>query len=285
MAKWPYSTAAWLKLRRLKLQTSPLCEDCEAEGRTVPANVVDHRHAISQGGAPFPPLDGLASLCQRHHSIKTASGPEAGAFKSRGPKKGCTPDGLPLSDTHPWNGGNGKWSGKVIERRMPSDLKRSAIPLTIVCGPPGSGKTTYVRQHAAPKDVVICLDTIMQKISGLPEHQAPPHLLSRALTKRNAMLRSLANEKGDHAAFFIVSAPRPYERDVWARRLGGRLEVLTTPAIECIRRINADPARHGQSKRMVEAVLAWWRDNPHLERKISQGWAARTNIEAKQIVS
>lgn len=285
MAKWPYGTAAWQKLRKLKLSTSPLCEDCETEGKLVAANVVDHRIAISQGGQPFPALDGLASLCQRHHSIKTASGPEAGAVKSNGPKKGCTEDGTPLSDTHPWNGGNGRWSGKVIERRMPSDLKPSAIPLTIVCGPPGSGKSTYVREHSAPGDVVICLDTIMQDLSGLPEHQTPPHLLPVALNKRNAMLRALSKAKGSHAAFFIISAPRPREREVWARRLGGRLEVLTTPAIECIRRINADASRDGQRERMVEAVLAWWRDNPHLERKISQGWRAGTTAHPSFRVS
>jgi 5-methylcytosine-specific restriction protein A len=168
---------------------------------------------------------------------------------------------------------------------MPSDLRRSALPLTIVCGPPGSGKSTYVSKHANDRDVIICLDTIMQELSGLPEHQTPMHLLPRALNKRNTLLRSLATQSGDRRAFFIISAPSPREREVWARRLGGRLEVLATPAIECIRRINADPSREGHEERMVEAVLAWWRANPHLERKISQSCAARTTSGPKSLVS
>lgn len=102
MAKWPYNTATWKKLRHLKLATAPLCEDCEAIGRVQPANTVDHRTAISQGGHPFPALDGLASLCGPCHSAKTARSPEAGAARTRKPRRGCTPDGLPLDRRHPW---------------------------------------------------------------------------------------------------------------------------------------------------------------------------------------
>ncbi len=102
LAKWPYNTTAWKKLRKLKLMSSPFCEDCEDEGRYTIANVVDHCVAISQGGAPFPPLDALASLCQRHHSMKTARGPEAGAVRTSKPRRGCDASGMPLDPAHPW---------------------------------------------------------------------------------------------------------------------------------------------------------------------------------------
>lgn len=71
MAVWPYSTAQWQRLRRLKLDQHPLCERCLAAGRTRPAEAVDHRLAISAGGDPFPELVGLASLCTSCHSRKT----------------------------------------------------------------------------------------------------------------------------------------------------------------------------------------------------------------------
>jgi 5-methylcytosine-specific restriction protein A len=174
--------------------------------------------------------------------------------------------------THPWLGGTGTITKKMQDRRMPSDLAKSAIPLTIVCGPPGSGKSTYVREHARNGDVIICLDTIMQKISGQPEHQTPAWCLPQALDTRNAMLRSLSSaEKHSEGAraWFIVAAPSPRDREKWAARLGGRLQVMDTPSAECVRRIKADASRAGHEERMIQSALAWWRANPHLVRKIS----------------
>lgn len=102
MAKWPYNTTAWQKLRRLKLDVDPLCEGCEPRGQLTVASHVDHRKAISDGGDPFPPLEELASLCPSCHSAKTARGVEAGAVRSTKPRKGCNPDGTPLDPAHPW---------------------------------------------------------------------------------------------------------------------------------------------------------------------------------------
>ena len=103
MAKWPYNTQAWQKLRKVKLQRDPLCEDCQGAGRMRVASVVDHRKAISQGGHPFPDLDGLASLCAACHNAKTARGAEAGAVRTSKPRKGCNADGIPLDRRHPWS--------------------------------------------------------------------------------------------------------------------------------------------------------------------------------------
>lgn len=71
MANWPYNTKAWQQLREAKLAEEPLCEHCIRRGQVVPAKVVDHVIAIKAGGDPFPPLDKLASLCERCHNEKT----------------------------------------------------------------------------------------------------------------------------------------------------------------------------------------------------------------------
>ena len=102
MAEWPYSTAQWQRLRKVKLSASPLCEDCRAIGRHIQASHVDHVHAISDGGPPFPGLDGLRALCLPCHSAKTARGPEAGAIRSNKPRRGCDANGNPLDRGHPW---------------------------------------------------------------------------------------------------------------------------------------------------------------------------------------
>ena len=99
MAEWPYSTARWQRLRQLKLSHDPLCEACP--GITT-ASHVDHVRAISDGGDPFPGMDGLRSLCPSCHSAKTARGAEAGAVRSSKPRRGCDAEGNPLDTSHPW---------------------------------------------------------------------------------------------------------------------------------------------------------------------------------------
>lgn len=104
MADWPYSTARWQRLRKVKLSAKPLCEDCERTGRITPASHVDHVKAISNGGAAFPAVEGLRSLCPSCHSAKTARGKEAGAVRSTKPRRGCDVHGNPLDAEHPWQG-------------------------------------------------------------------------------------------------------------------------------------------------------------------------------------
>lgn len=100
---WPYNTANWKRLRRAHLSMFPMCEDCKAMGRLTPANTVDHREPISAGGHPFPGHDGLASYCSSCHGAKTARGVEAGAARTRKPRRGCGTDGSPLDNNHEWN--------------------------------------------------------------------------------------------------------------------------------------------------------------------------------------
>nr|WP_276589549.1 HNH endonuclease signature motif containing protein [Sphingomonas sp. GM_Shp_2] len=82
---------------------SPACIGCAARGMLTAANTVDHITAISEGGPAFPGHDGLASYCTSCHSAKTARGQEAGAIRTRKPRRGCNPDGTPLDPAHPWH--------------------------------------------------------------------------------------------------------------------------------------------------------------------------------------
>lgn len=105
MAKWPYSTAQWKRLRRVHLSLSPMCVPCLQVGRLTPANTVDHNVAISDGGPAFPSHDELTSMCAPCHSAKTARGTEAGAVRTTRalqPRKGCDANGNPIDPAHPW---------------------------------------------------------------------------------------------------------------------------------------------------------------------------------------
>jgi 5-methylcytosine-specific restriction endonuclease McrA len=107
MSCWPYTTRRWERLRRIKLQTNPLCEACLQIGNIEPATVVDHRTPISKQGREkrlaaeaFLPLDQLASLCTSHHNTKTRA-EQLG--ETAWMHKGCDIFGYPLDPDHPWN--------------------------------------------------------------------------------------------------------------------------------------------------------------------------------------
>lgn len=100
MAEWPYSTAAWQRLRAAKLAESPLCEPCDRLGRLTPAQHVDHIRSIASGGDAFPTLDGLMAMCPACHSVKTAAVDRKGGSGIR--FKGVGLDGLPIDPDHPF---------------------------------------------------------------------------------------------------------------------------------------------------------------------------------------
>ena len=98
-----YSTAAWKRLRAAHLSRFPFCRDCDAAGRLVIANTVDHIIPVSAGGPALPGHDGLNSYCATCHNHKTARGIEAGAVRTSKPRKGCDAMGNPIDSAHPWH--------------------------------------------------------------------------------------------------------------------------------------------------------------------------------------
>lgn len=179
-----------------------LCEMCLAEGITREATIVDHKLALALGGTDDD--DNTQNLCDDHNAVKTAyesASSEAASF-------------------HP------DW------------LTPSAVPLQIVCGPPCSGKTTYIRENAKQQDIVIDLDTIMMTLDPTYRHwtnSLHEALLHRAIRVRNALLGSLQRRRTGRA-WFIVSAPTEAERKWWQGKLGGEIILLHPGVAECKRR-------------------------------------------------
>lgn len=66
-----YQSTTWRKLRKVKLEQDPLCEECLKKGIHTPAKVADHIVSINQGGAALD-IANLQSLCDRCHNIKSA---------------------------------------------------------------------------------------------------------------------------------------------------------------------------------------------------------------------
>jgi 5-methylcytosine-specific restriction protein A len=76
----------------------------------------------------------------------------------------------------------------------------------VICGPPGSGKTTWVKQRAKPGDLVFDADYLMSQLFSTPLHQANDfgHTLVERL--RQAVVDWLLNYP-DRKAFVIQTDP------------------------------------------------------------------------------
>jgi len=66
-------SVAWQKLRRAKLRANPLCECCEAAGRTTPAMQVHHKQARQDAPDLALDWDNLESVCTRCHRAYTVA--------------------------------------------------------------------------------------------------------------------------------------------------------------------------------------------------------------------
>jgi 5-methylcytosine-specific restriction protein A len=144
------------------------------------------------------------------------------------------------------------------QRAHPSYLKPSTIPLVIVTGAPGAGKTHYVRQYSQPGDLVLDLDEIILDYAGAstahPTQAQKDRWLARALERRNHDLLRLSNaEPPWPRAWFIVSEPCATWRQWWQDRLQPEaIVVVTTPYRECLARVSDDPVRASAVRRYFE---------------------------------
>ena len=160
----------------------------------------------------------------------------------------------------------------------PQGIFRSKIPLTIVCGPPCSGKTTYVEQNKSAGDQVIDLDLISVQLEPnfRPWKQTDFDLLRRAIRMRNLLLLRLSKlETGK--AWFIVGAPTAAERDWWKLKLGGGIALLSVAPDECKRRAIARGTPEA-----IQGIDDWFEKSeqcwtlPRYQNSIAQdGWFLR----------
>jgi 5-methylcytosine-specific restriction endonuclease McrA len=90
VAKWPYSTTRWQRLRTAHLSGEPYCRYCKRAGRIVRATEVDHIVPIRENRDGAFDADNLQSLCAPcHNRVKQQE-------ERADPDRGCDTDGIPL---------------------------------------------------------------------------------------------------------------------------------------------------------------------------------------------
>ena len=138
------------------------------------------------------------------------------------------------------------------------DTERKAY---IVCGPPGSGKTTWVTERARPGDFIWDQDAVLRVLSGYPDGTRARGVDWRRLgvAARDALIASLQSCTRIPQVFIIVGGARRADREHLAQRLRAQIVVLDVPADECLRRIAAMEERRGTAYAEWQAAVdEWW---------------------------
>lgn len=215
----------WRKVRAVKLQNDPLCEHCAKNNKITIATMVHHVMTINERPDLRLVLDNLESICAPCHAAIHRD------MKHEPTKR---------TEAHP------------------EYLKASISPLTIVCGAPCSGKSTYVNEHKQSNDLIIDLDIIASTMARTSLHGWNRNQwLDAALAERNSLLRGLSVNRYNHV-WFIVSEASQERRDWWQHHLAAvDLVVMDTSLDECLRRLDGSD----RPPTSANAIRQWFEKN------------------------
>lgn len=121
----------------------------------------------------------------------------------------------------------------------------------IVCGAPGSGKTTYVRQHFSKGDMIVDLDYIKQAITMCDRTDAPDELLEVSEAIRELLYKYIEDRRVSAKTIWVVSSlPTRQQRQSLIDRLNGELIHIEATVQECIEHISFDNERKDKQKQI-----------------------------------
>lgn len=130
----------------------------------------------------------------------------------------------------------------------------------VVWGPPGGGKTTYVRKHMQEGDVVIDLDLLGRALCMADKTDVPRNVERIALDIRDFIYSKIADRKLNAKHVWIVAGlPKKHQRHEVAERLKADLIPVRVDFDDCYQHVMQDPER--KDKELQLAIIEkWFRD-------------------------
>lgn len=127
--------------------------------------------------------------------------------------------------------------------------------VVIVTGPPAAGKSTYIRQHRKPGDVIIDYDELANALAGLEpanhEHQAHIKRITKA-ARQAAIDAALNNRDGNHTVWIIHSTPSAALLDKY-RSAGAEIVTIDPGKTTVMTRCKDERPKH-----MLQVAAAWY---------------------------
>lgn len=251
-----YKSKTWQKCREAFINSLPskLCNRCNER----PGKIVHHKIPITPNNIDNPYItlsfSNLEYLCQECHNDEHL-------------KRGAVRQEVEFDD-----------DGNLIKRDvvnseniyLPFITKPINKKVYIICGAPGSGKTTYVNENSKSDDIVIDLDKIIMQYTNKPLYSNTEKYIKIAIKRRNEILNNL-NFYKSNIVWFIVSAPTAIERKHWKEQLDGTIVLMNTSKEECYRRIENDNLRANNIMKYKIAIMNWFMNftDGYIDLKIS----------------
>ncbi len=250
-----YKTKKWKQKREAILRRDTYrCRQCKRYGRVTPANTVHHVYPLED----YPELklsnDNLISLCDTCH--ENMHNRFNGELTDLGKE---------------WTA---RLSHLVIQQTDIADANVS-VPLNthnthrviIVWGPPGSGKTTYVKKKMIPGDIAVDLDYLKRAITLQDGKEFSESILPVAFELRDTLYSLIATRSiPECTAWVIAGLPRRKAREELASMLqADDLIYMDVDKQECIRRALADDER--EDKELQRNIIDKWFKDHYLDNK------------------
>jgi 5-methylcytosine-specific restriction protein A len=233
-----YKKAEWINGRIIQLKKFPLCALCGE-----PANVVHHKVAHDGDERLFFDTSNWESLCKRCHDSDEQS------EEIRGHSTRLGLDGWPVDARHPANGGAPR--ARPAYSSIPYALRPSSHHVTLVYGPPLSGRSAYIAEHASKGDRIID-DAIIARDCGLPRWADDMRLVKA----RDRALVAIAKLPLTTRVWVTASMPTQAERDAWQTYYKNATFVRLCPERRSL--VGMYRAKKEPSERLLRLINAWY---------------------------
>lgn len=131
------------------------------------------------------------------------------------------------------------------------------MTIRIVVGPPASGKTTYVHEHAEPGVLRVDYDALATTLGS-----ASPHVVNEPIrTATGDAWHELVDDILDNQWDAWIIHTNPSEKEIGDYVAAGAEFILIDPGIE---QVFAQAEADGRTDETLDAIRAWYADPPQL---------------------